>query len=112
MPEELTPTSFRERWPDERLDEVQLLDVREHEELAFASLPGALHIPMREIPGRLEQLDRDRDRDRPIVVMCHTGVRSRHVAAFLIANNFKHVFNLAGGIDAWSAEIDPTLPRY
>jgi rhodanese-related sulfurtransferase len=108
MPEELTPTSFRARWPDERLDKVQLLDVREHEELAIASLPGAVHIPMREIPGRLEQLDRD----RPIVVMCHAGVRSRHVAAFLIANNFKHVFNLAGGIDAWSAEIDPTLPRY
>jgi rhodanese-related sulfurtransferase len=108
MPEELTPTSFRARWPDERLDKVQLLDVREHEELAIASLPGTVHIPMREIPGRLEQLDRD----RPIVVMCHAGVRSRHVATFLIANNFKHVFNLAGGIDAWSAEIDPTLPRY
>jgi len=82
--------------------------VREHEELAIAALPGALHIPMREIPGCLEQLNRD----RPIVVMCHSGVRSRHVATFLLANNFKHVFNLAGGIDAWSAEVDPTLPRY
>ncbi|MDH3420592.1 MAG: rhodanese-like domain-containing protein [Gammaproteobacteria bacterium] len=108
MPEELSPTSLCARWPDERLDDVQLLDVREPEELAIASLPGSLHIPMREIPGRLEQLDRD----RPIVVMCHTGVRSRHVAGFLLANDFKHVYNLAGGIDAWSAEIDPALPRY
>ena len=108
MPEELTPTSFRTRWPDARSDEVQLLDVREPQELAIASLPGALHIPMREVPGRLEQLDRD----RPIVVMCHTGVRSRHVAGFLLANDFEQVFNLAGGIDAWSAEVDPTLPRY
>ena len=108
MPEELSPTSFRARWPDEHLDEVQLLDVREPQELAIVSLPSALHIPMREIPGRLAELDRD----RPIVVMCHTGVRSRHVAGFLLANDFEHIYNLAGGIDAWSAEVDPTLPRY
>jgi rhodanese-related sulfurtransferase len=108
MPEELTPTSYRARWPDERLDEVQLLDVREPEELAIVSLPGALHIPMREIPGRLAELDRD----RPVVVMCHSGVRSRHVAGFLLANDFKQVFNLAGGIDAWAVEIAPDLSRY
>ncbi|NIW24169.1 MAG: sulfurtransferase [Gammaproteobacteria bacterium] len=108
MPEELTPTSFRERWPDERLEDVQLLDVREPQELAIVSLPGATHIPMREIPGRLAELDRD----RPIVVMCHTGIRSRHVAGFLLANEFEQVFNLAGGIDAWAVEIDPDLSRY
>ncbi len=108
MPEELSPTAFRTRWPSERLDEVQLLDVREHQELAIASLPGTVHIPMREIPERLAELDHD----RPVVVMCHSGVRSRHVAGFLLANDFEQVFNLAGGIDAWSAEIDPTLPRY
>ena len=108
MPEELSPNSFRARWSDANLDEVQLLDVREHEELAIVSLPFALHIPMREIPGRLAELARD----RPIVVMCHTGIRSRHVAGFLLANEFKQVFNLAGGIDAWSIEIAPDLPRY
>jgi rhodanese-related sulfurtransferase len=63
---------------------------------------------MREIPGRLDELDRD----RPIVVMCHAGVRSRHVAAFLIANGFEHVFNLDGGVDAWSTDVDPKIPRY
>jgi len=63
---------------------------------------------MREIPGRLPELDRD----RPIVVMCHSGVRSRHVAAFLLANGFEQVFNLDGGIDAWSTDVDPELPRY
>ncbi len=108
MPEELTPTSFRERWPADRAGEVQLLDVREPEELAIVSLPGSLHIPMREIPARLAELDRN----RPIVVMCHTGVRSRHVAGFLLANDFEDVFNLAGGIDAWAVEIDPGLSRY
>lgn len=89
-------------------DEVQLLDVREPEELAIVSLPGSLHIPMRKIPARLAELDRN----RPIVVMCHTGVRSRHVAGFLLANDFEDVFNLAGGIDAWAVEIDPDLSRY
>ena len=108
MPEELSPTSFRARWPEGSLDEVQLLDVREPQELAIASVPGALHIPMREIPARLEELDRN----RPIVVMCHTGVRSRHVASFLLANDFEQVFNLAGGIDAWAVEIAPDLSRY
>ncbi len=108
MPEELTPTSFRERWPADRADEVQLLDVREPEELAIVSLSGSLHIPMREIPARLAELDRN----RPIVVMCHTGVRSRHVAGFLLANDFEDVFNLAGGIDAWAVEIAPGLSRY
>lgn len=107
-PEELTPTSFRQRWPHEERDEVQLLDVREPDELAIASLPGALHIPMREIPMRIAELDRE----RPIVVMCHSGIRSRHVAGFLLANDFKQVFNLAGGIDAWAVEIAPDLPRY
>lgn len=108
MPEELTPTAFRARWPDTGLDTAQLLDVREPHELAIVSIPDALHIPMREIPGRLEELDRN----RPIVVMCHTGIRSRHVAAFLLANDFEQVFNLAGGIDAWAVEIAPDLARY
>lgn len=108
VPDELSPTAFCARWPDEHFDEVQLLDVREPQELTIASLPGTLHIPMREIPGRLAEIDRE----RPVVVMCHTGVRSRRVAGFLLANDFEQVCNLAGGIDAWSAEIDPDLPRY
>ena len=108
MPEEISPTTFRQRWPDERRDEVQLLDVREPVELAIASVPNTVHFPMGEIPQRLAEIDRE----RPIVVMCHTGVRSRQVAGFLLANGFEQVHNLAGGIDAWSAEIDPDVPRY
>ena len=108
MLDEISPTTFRERWPVERRDEVQLLDVREPVEIAIASLPDALHIPMREIPSRLAEIDPQ----RPIVVMCHVGGRSRQVAAFLLANGFEQVYNLAGGIDAWTTEIDPDLPRY
>ena len=85
-----------------------LLDVREHDELEMAAVAQARHIPMREIPTRLAELDRA----VPLVVMCHTGGRSRRVAEFLLGNGFSQVFNLRGGIDAWSTEIDPQVPRY
>lgn len=106
--EELSPISFRERWPAAHRDEVQLLDVREPLELATVSLPGAVHIPMLEIPARLDELDAS----RPVVVMCHAGQRSRQVAAYLAANGFEEVYNLSGGIDAWAAQLEPGLPRY
>jgi rhodanese-related sulfurtransferase len=104
---ELTPTEFCERWQD-RESSVVLLDVREHAELEIAAVAGARHIPMGEIPGRLAELDRN----TPLVVMCHSGGRSRRVADYLQSNGFENVFNLRGGIDAWSTEIDPQVPRY
>jgi rhodanese-related sulfurtransferase len=107
---ELTPTEFCERWPAaaREVRQVTLLDVREHVELEIAKVDGALHIPMREIPARLQDLDRE----APLVVMCHSGGRSRRVAEYLQSNGFENVFNLRGGIDAWSTEIDPQVPRY
>src|SRR5436189_96518 len=85
-----------------------LLDVREAEEVALVRLEGSVHIPMGEIPGRLHELDPNAD----IVVYCHHGIRSANVAAFLAQHGFARVANLAGGIDAWSLEVEPTLPRY
>lgn len=105
---ELSPTEFAARWPDRGVSDVVLLDVREHDELAIAAVQGALHIPMREIPGRLDELDAT----KPLVVMCHSGGRSRRVAEFLQGNGFSNVFNLQGGIDAWSTQLDPRVPRY
>jgi rhodanese-related sulfurtransferase len=106
---ELSPTEFAARWPNyANGDEVVLLDVREHDELQVASVAGALHIPMREIPPRLAELAAD----KPLVVMCHSGGRSRRVAEFLAANGFTTVFNLKGGIDAWSTQLDSQIPRY
>jgi rhodanese-related sulfurtransferase len=106
---ELTPTEFRRRWPAHGQEgAVTLLDVREPDEIATARLAGALEIPMREVPSRLDELDRD----RPLVVMCHSGGRSRRVAEFLAASGFTNVFNLRGGIDAWSLEVDSSVPRY
>ena len=105
---ELTPIEFCERWPKGKCEEVTLLDVREPAEIEIASLPDTTTIPMMEIPTRLAELNPD----ATVVVMCHSGGRSRRVAEFLIASGFSRVFNLTGGIDAWSQQIDPSVPRY
>ena len=85
-----------------------LLDVREEDEVAFASIPGSTHIPMREIRRRLDELPAE----EPIVVLCHAGVRSEYVVRALRAAGHPDVYNLAGGIDAYSREVDPSVPRY
>lgn len=102
---QLTPRDVRERLAD---GGGQLLDVRESWEVERAAIPGALHIPLAELPSRL----RDIDPHRPVIVVCHHGVRSWHAACFLLEHGFTDVVNLAGGIDAWSREVDPALPRY
>jgi rhodanese-related sulfurtransferase len=67
-----------------------------------------LHIPMNEVPGRLAELDAA----RPVVCICHHGMRSAQVVAFLERQGFDAVYNLAGGSDAWSAQVDAGVPRY
>jgi rhodanese-related sulfurtransferase len=86
-----------------------LLDVREPWEIATASLPGAVAIPMNEIPARAHT---ELDPDQPIIVLCHHGARSLSVTMWLRNQGFDHVQSLAGGIDEWSRTIDPTIPRY
>jgi rhodanese-related sulfurtransferase len=85
-----------------------ILDVREAGEIAIAAFPGAVHIPMGEITSRLAELDPDRE----TVVVCHHGIRSAQVAMYLARMGFEHISNLSGGIDAWSVNVDPTVPRY
>lgn len=89
-------------------DPFTLLDVREDAEVKTASIPGALHIRMRDIPQRAAELPAD----RPVVVMCHHGGRSERVTAFLHMHGLPNAVNLEGGIDAWSLRIDPSVPRY
>jgi rhodanese-related sulfurtransferase len=86
----------------------QVLDVREPWELALARVEMTVNIPMGQVPDRLGELDPE----QTMVVMCHHGNRSRQVAIFMMQKGFSRVINLAGGIDAWSAEVDPTIPRY
>ena len=85
---------------------MQIIDVREDWEREIARIPGDVHIPMREAPQRLGEFTGE------IVVYCHHGVRSMMVAGFLEKNGVPSVASLAGGIDAWSTAIDPTVPRY
>lgn len=89
-------------------EDLLLLDVREPNEVATASVAGAKVIRMSEVPLHLAELPRE----RPIVVMCHHGSRSANVTHFLNANGFPNAVNLDGGIDAWSAQIDPAIARY
>ena len=86
-----------------------LLDVREPWEFATAQIAGSKPMPMGEIPSRaFEELDPEAH----IVALCHHGVRSMNVAVWLRNQGFEDTQSLRGGIDAWSAEIDPTVPRY
>jgi rhodanese-related sulfurtransferase len=89
-----------------------LLDVREPWEFALAAIRidglRTLHIPMNEVPGRLNELDAA----QPVVCICHHGMRSAQVVAFLERQGFEAAYNLAGGIDAWSAQVDAGVPRY
>lgn len=92
--------------------EPLVLDVREPWELQVAGVkPGGFElvaIPMGEIPARIRELDPH----RPVACLCHHGARSLRVAGFLAQNGFAEVANIAGGIDAWSAELDAAVPRY
>lgn len=85
-----------------------LLDVRETWEFEHCSIDGSRLIPMGQIPTRYEDLDCDRE----TVVICHHGIRSRHVAMYLENLGFKNLINLTGGVDAWAKEVDPNMPTY
>jgi len=87
-----------------------LLDVRQPEEIAIAAIPGAMAIPMGEVPARLMNIDIHMEEE--IVVLCHHGMRSASVVGFLRSHGFEKVRNLVGGIDAYSLSADPSIPRY
>ena len=86
-----------------------LLDVREPWEHAAAHIQGSTLMPMGDIPSRAFQ---ELDPEAHIIAICHHGVRSMNVAVWLRNQGFENAQSLRGGIDAWSAEIDPTVPRY
>ena len=88
-------------------EQVYILDVREPWEHKVAQIGGKL-IPMNEIPQRLSEIDRERE----IIVQCHHGIRSQRIAEQLLQAGFPRVVNLAGGIHAWSEQIDPKIAKY
>jgi rhodanese-related sulfurtransferase len=85
-----------------------LLDVREPWELAICRIEGSQSIPMQQIPQALAELERE----RPIVCICHHGIRSFQVARFLEFQGFGRVINLDGGVAAWAREVDPGMATY
>lgn len=105
--QQLTPLQLKARLESPQPKPV-ILDVREPWELKVCALPDITHIPMGQIPARVQELDSERD----IVVICHHGMRSQQVVYFLAHRGFKNLFNLAGGIDAWARTVDATMAKY
>lgn len=103
---EIEPLELKHRLT--RGDQLRLLDVREAEEVAFAPFPGALHLPMADVPSQVSGLDAAAE----WVIICHHGIRSAQVAMFLARMGFERVANLIGGIDRWSLIVDQSVPRY
>jgi rhodanese-related sulfurtransferase len=85
-----------------------IIDVREPDEFQYAHIEGALLKPL----GDMEQWARELDHEAEYVLQCHSGGRSGQATAYLQSLGFKRVFNLRGGIDAWSRLVDPSIPRY
>ena len=106
VPLEIDVTEAAQLWKTP--GNVVLLDVREPYELRFCQVKGSLNIPMGQLPARLTDLARDRQ----ILVLCHHGLRSLHVARYLRANDYPLASNVTGGIDAWAATVEPGMKRY
>lgn len=90
-----------------------LVDVRTAQEVACASVAGALHIPLDELASRAGEIEAAMgDDDRPVAFLCHHGVRSLKAALFMRQRGVEEAMSVAGGIDLWSAAADPSVPRY
>ncbi len=92
-----------------RENKARLIDVREPWEFATARIEGSVPMPMGDVPARAHQ---ELDPDEHLVVLCHHGVRSMNVTVWLRNQGFENVQSLRGGIEAWSAEVDPSVGRY
>lgn len=95
---------LKEKLKNERM---VLLDVREQYEIDIAKIKGSINIPMMEIPNRLSELKKE----ETFAVICHSGIRSAQVCGFLEMKGFT-VYNVSGGIDRWSQDVDEKIMRY
>ncbi len=103
---EITPAELKACL--DRGEHIRLIDVREPDEHAVCHIEGAQLIPMRTVPQHLQDLDND----EVLCVFCHHGVRSLNVVNWLRGQGVENCQSMAGGIDRWSREIDPQVPRY
>lgn len=89
-------------------EEFTLVDVREPDEYEFCKLPGSILIPLGEVANRADELDSS----KKTVVMCRSGGRSGQAVEILMGKGFQDIFNLSGGILAWSDKVDSSVPKY
>ena len=104
--ETISPSAVAERFQNG--EQLNLIDVREPLEFEIASIEGAKLLPLSQFTEWIDDLQPDKE----IIVMCHHGIRSANLCVFLVRNGFEKVFNLDGGIDLWSKEVDGNVPRY
>jgi len=109
LPIETSPEDIQRRI--DAGEPLVLIDVREPDEFAITRIDGATLIPMRDIPASLQQLEAKAD-EATLIVFCHHGVRSLNAAHWLREQGVAPCQSMAGGIDAWSVRIDPSVPRY
>ncbi|MCL7050893.1 hypothetical protein MKW94_026540 [Papaver nudicaule] len=111
--QDVQPEEFHIKMQDPSFhEEAQLLDVREPEEITQASLPGFEVLPLRQFGSWGSEVTTKFNPEKDTYVLCHHGVRSLQVAKWLQAQGFKRVFNIAGGIHAYSEKVDPSIPTY
>jgi rhodanese-related sulfurtransferase len=109
LPFETTPQDVKQRL--DAGEKLVLIDIREPGEFQLARIEGAELIPMRTVPAELPRLGTQADQ-APLIVFCHHGVRSLNVVNWLREQGVSACQSMAGGIDRWSSEIDPSVPRY
>jgi rhodanese-related sulfurtransferase len=109
LPLEIAPREVRQRM--DAGEPIRLIDVREPAEYALTRIEGAELIPMGLVPSRLQHLDAAVD-EATLIVFCHHGVRSLNVTHWLREQGVAACQSMAGGIDRWSEEVDPAVPRY
>jgi len=108
-PLEVEPQAVKKRL--DAGEKLHLIDVREPYEFALAKIEGAALVPMRTVPGELQDLDARAD-EGTLIVFCHHGVRSLNVVHWLREQGVEACQSMSGGIDAWSRVVDPSVPRY
>lgn len=108
MIDELAPEALQQWMADATRVAPIVIDVRDDWELEICKLPGARSVPMHEVAERLDEIPRDHD----LVLVCHHGMRSLHIARFLAESGYTRLFNLSGGIAAWAETVDPAMPVY
>jgi len=106
---EVTPKDAQQQLSDR--NKCTLIDVREPAEFALARIEGAELIPMGSIPRELQKLEGMADFG-DLLILCHHGVRSLQVVLWLRAHGIENCYSVAGGMDRWSCEVDPSVPRY